>query len=63
MPDCPASGQASIRMIKPYNDVTGAVLICICICTKCWNAGLSGIWSVQYQNEKTNIAGTSPVPD
>jgi hypothetical protein len=30
---------------------------------KCWNAGLSGIQSVRYQNEKTNDAGTGLVPD
>ncbi len=30
---------------------------------KRWNAGLSGIRSVQYRNEKTNDAETSPVPD
>ncbi len=30
---------------------------------KCLNAELSGIQSVQYRNEKTNDAGTGPVPD
>jgi hypothetical protein len=30
---------------------------------KCRNAGLSGIRSVRYQNDKTNDAGTDPVPD
>jgi hypothetical protein len=30
---------------------------------KCWNAGLSGIRSVWYRNEKTNDAGNGPVPD
>jgi hypothetical protein len=30
---------------------------------KCRNAGLSGIQSVRYRNDKTNDAGTDPVPD
>jgi hypothetical protein len=30
---------------------------------KCRNAGLTGIRSVWYRNEKTNNAGTGPVPD
>jgi hypothetical protein len=30
---------------------------------KCRNAGLSGIGSIRYQNEKTNDAGTGAVPD
>jgi hypothetical protein len=30
---------------------------------KCRNAELSGIRSVRYQTEKTNDAGTGPVPD
>jgi hypothetical protein len=30
---------------------------------KCRNAGLSGIRSVRYRNEKTNDAGNGPVPD
>jgi hypothetical protein len=30
---------------------------------KCRNAGLSGIRSVRYRNEKTNYAGNGPVPD
>jgi hypothetical protein len=30
---------------------------------KCRNAGLSGIRSVQYPNQKTNDARTGPVPD
>jgi hypothetical protein len=30
---------------------------------KCRNAGLPGIRSVLYRNEKTNDAGTGPVPD
>ncbi len=29
----------------------------------CLNAGLSGIRSVRYRNEKTNDAGKGPVPD
>ncbi len=30
---------------------------------KCQDAGLSSIRSVRYRNEKTNDAGTGPVPD
>ncbi len=30
---------------------------------ECWSARLSSIWSVWYQNEKTNNAGSGPVPD
>jgi hypothetical protein len=30
---------------------------------KCQNAELSGIRSVRYRTEKTNDAGTGPVPD
>ncbi len=30
---------------------------------KCWNAGLSGIRSVRYRNEKTSDAGNGPEPD
>ncbi len=44
------------------------VWVCIYVCMFMWvcvciNAGLSGIWSVWYQNEKTNDAEASPVPD
>jgi hypothetical protein len=40
---------------------------CLCVCVfvcKCRNAGLSGIRSVRYWNEKKKIidAGTGPVP-
>ncbi len=30
---------------------------------KCRNAGLSGIRSIRYRNEKTNNAVNGPVPD
>jgi hypothetical protein len=33
--------------------------MCVFVCI---NAGLSGIRSVRYRNEKTNDAGTGPVP-
>jgi hypothetical protein len=38
------------------------VFVCVRV-YKCWNAGLSSIRSVRYRTEKTNDAGTSPVPE
>jgi hypothetical protein len=40
------------------------VFVCVHVHVyKCQNAELSGIWSVRYRTEKTNVAGTGPVPD
>ncbi len=43
------------------------VRVCVCVRVHehfvCINAGLSGIRSVRYRNEKTNDAGNGPVPD
>ncbi len=40
------------------------VFVCVFICVfVCINAGLSGIISVRYRNEKTNDAGNGPLPD
>jgi hypothetical protein len=48
------------------------VHVCVHVCVhvrvrvrvyKCLNAELSGIRSVRYWTEKTNDAGTGPVPD
>jgi hypothetical protein len=48
----------TMSMSKPL------VLVRVCVCVyKCRNAGLSSIRSVRYRNEKTNDAGTDPVPD
>jgi hypothetical protein len=38
------------------------VRVCVRV-YKCRNAGLSGIRSVRYRNEKTNDAGNGPVLD
>jgi hypothetical protein len=60
-------------MIMPH--IIGVrVRVCVCVRVhvcggvrvrvyKCRNAGLSGIRSVWYRNEKINDAGTGPVPD
>jgi hypothetical protein len=40
------------------------VHVCDCMFVfVCMNAGLTGIGSVRYRNEKTNDAGTGPIPD
>ncbi len=57
---CPCSCPCSCRTSQVCVRVRVHVRVCV---YKCRNAGLSVIRSVRYWNEKTNDAGTSPVPD
>ncbi len=56
----------SMSMTHVHVHATCRVHTCACVLVrvyKCQNSGLSSLQSVWYQNEKTNDAGTGPVPD